>query len=66
MNTEEMNYLTEILTCLGHTYKTIDKEIRKAAEKRLKEAEQTILNHLPIILETIKGNTLTKIGRAHV
>jgi hypothetical protein len=46
--------LTETLQCLEKTYTCSDKEIRTAAEKRLKELQENLIVHINTMLDAIR------------
>ena len=57
---EELQYINNIVNCLEKTFKSSDKEIRKQAEKFLKQVEINLFPHLIHIFNFIKQKTITK------
>ena len=57
---EELEYINNIVKCLEDTFKSTDKEIRKKAEKFLKQVEINLFSHLIQIFHFIKQKTITK------
>jgi len=53
INVQEL--MIETISCLTKTFKSVNKEEREAAERRLRELEKNLLVHFKVIIEALKG-----------